>query len=136
LSIADAGEKLSVLIKLMKAESPRFQQIFAKLASVICIEFRQMKERFMKSSRYCYAHLLREIIDLGQKVEINQEVKNYTSELKICLTDAMKLRNRKLNIEEYEAEAEKIRAKIMSLSERKLENFGARNRQSFFVGKE
>ncbi len=86
--------------------------------------------------QYCYAHLLREIKDLEQEFETNQEVKSYTNELKICLTDAMQLRNRKLNNEEYKAEAEKIRAKIMSLSEIKADNFGVRKWQNFFVEKE
>jgi transposase len=39
-------------------------------------------------------------------------------------------------MEEYEAEAEKIKAKIMSLSEQKADNFGVRKWQNFFVEKE
>ena len=56
--------------------------------------------------------------------------------MKICLTDAMQLRKRKLNEKEYKVEAEKIKAKIMGLSERKADNFGVRKWQNFFVEKE
>jgi transposase len=86
--------------------------------------------------QYCYAHLLREISDLEQEFETNQEVKTYTNELKTCLTDAMQLRNRKLNNEDYKAEAEKIKGKIIDLSKRKVDNFGVRKWQNFFVEKE
>ena len=48
----------------------------------------------------------------------------------------MQLRKRKLNEKEYKVEAEKIKAKIMGLSERKADNFGVRKWQNFFVEKE
>ena len=56
--------------------------------------------------------------------------------IKIFLTDAMQLRKRKLNEKEYKVEAEKIKAKIMGLSERKADNLGVRKWQNFFVEKE
>lgn len=86
--------------------------------------------------QYCYAHLLREIKDLEQEFETNQEVKTYTNELKICLTDAMQLRNRQLDQKEYEAEAAKINAKILDLSKVRAHNLGVRKWQDFFVEKE
>ena len=83
-----------------------------------------------------FAHLLREIKDLEQEFETNKEVKIYTTEMKICLTDAMQLRNRKFNEEEYKVEAEKIKAKIIDLSKHQADNFGVRKWQDFFVEKE
>lgn len=73
---------------------------------------------------------------MEQEFETNQEVKSYTNELKICLTDAMQLRKRQISSEEYEAEAEKIKSKMMDLSKCQADNFGVRKWQNFFVEKE
>ena len=85
--------------------------------------------------QYCYAHLLRAIKDLETEFEANLEVKNYTREMKICLTDAMQLRNRGLQEAEYRAEAENIKAKIFQLSGRQAEHPAIRKWQDFFVEK-
>ena len=55
--------------------------------------------------------------------------------MKIFLTDAMQLRKRKLNEKEYKVEAEKIKAKIMGLSERKADNFGGSKVAEFLCRK-
>ena len=85
--------------------------------------------------QYCYAHLLRAIKDLETEFEANLEVKNYTREMKICLTDAMQLRNRGLKESEYRAAAENIKEQLLNLSDRQAEHPAVRKWQDFFVEK-
>lgn len=85
--------------------------------------------------QYCYAHLLRELKDLENEFESNQEVRNYTREMKICLADAMQLRNRKLSKAEYRSEAVAIKMKILELSQRQAVHPAIRKWQDFYVEK-
>jgi len=85
--------------------------------------------------QYCYAHLLRDIKDLESEFETNKEVKNYTREMKICLTDAMQLRNRQLNEADYRKKAENIKNKIFQLSHRQATHPAIRRLQDFYVEK-
>lgn len=85
--------------------------------------------------QYCYAHLLREMKDLEAEFETNEEVKNYTKQMKICLTDAMQLRNRGLKEAEYVNQAEEIKAQILKLSDRQAKHPAIRKWQDFFVEK-
>ncbi len=85
--------------------------------------------------QYCYAHLLREMKDLEQEFEANSEVKNYTTQMKLHLTDAMQLRKRNLNESEYQEQANQIKQKILELSDRQAGHPGLRRWQDFFVEK-
>ena len=85
--------------------------------------------------QYCYAHLLREMKDLETEFETNREVKNYTREMKICLTDAIQLRNRKFNEAEYLKEAEAVKTKILELSQRQAIHPAIRKWQDFYIEK-
>lgn len=85
--------------------------------------------------QYCYAHLLREMNDLEQEFETNEEVKNYTNQMKLPLTDAMQLRKRGLNEDEYRKEAQAIKLKIWQLSNRQAKHPAVRKWQDFFVEK-
>lgn len=85
--------------------------------------------------QYCYAHLFREMNDLEQEFENNREVKNYTAQMKLHLTDAMQLRNRGLRMSDYRAAAERVKTKILELSDRQAEHPAVRRWQDFFVEK-
>ncbi|MCY7348953.1 MAG: transposase [Pyrinomonadaceae bacterium] len=85
--------------------------------------------------QYCYAHLLRAIKDLETEFEANLEVKNYPRAMKICLTDAMQLRNRGLKETAYVKQAEKIKEQILNLSDRQAKHPAIRKWQDFFVEK-
>lgn len=86
--------------------------------------------------QYCYAHLLREMKDLETEFESDEEVKNYTSLMKLHLTDAMQLRKRNLSKAEYLAQAHAIKLKIEELSHRQARHPAVRRWQDFFVEKE
>lgn len=86
--------------------------------------------------QYCYAHLLRDIKDLEAEFEANEEVSNYATQMKICLTDAMQLRKRGVCESEYRKQAEKIKEKILQLSNRQAKHPAVRKWQDFFVEKQ
>lgn len=85
--------------------------------------------------QYCYAHLLREMKDLETEFEADEEVKNYCSQMKLHLTDAMQLRKRGLSELEYRTQAQTIKSKIEELSERQAQHPAIRKWQDFFVEK-
>lgn len=85
--------------------------------------------------QYCYAHLLREIKDLEQEFETNEEVNNYTNQMKLHLTDAIQLRKRGLTLAEYRRQANAIKLKILALSSRQAKHPAVRKWQDFFVEK-
>jgi hypothetical protein len=86
--------------------------------------------------QYCYAHLLREIKDVEAEFETNEEVKNYTRQMKICLTDAMQLRKRGLSEAEYLSQALHIKEQILKLSDRQAVHPVIRKWQDFYVEKQ
>ena len=85
--------------------------------------------------QYCYAHLLREMKDLEQEFENNSEIKSYTSQMKLHLSDAMQLRKRGLIEAEYQTQAVGIKLKILELSDRQASHPAIRKWQDFFVEK-
>jgi len=85
--------------------------------------------------QYCYAHLLREMKDLEQEFETNEEVRNYTRQMKLHLTDAMQLRKRGLSEAEYLQQATAVKLKILELSDRQTKHPAVRKWQDFYVEK-
>ena len=86
--------------------------------------------------QYCYAHLLREMKDLEQEFENNAEIKSYTCQMKLHLTDAMQLRKRGLSETEFQTKAAAIKAKMLELSDRQASYPAVRKWQDFFVEKQ
>lgn len=107
-----------------------------KLSGVVVVDRYGGYNRVPCQIQYCYAHLLREIKDLESEVETNEEVKNYTREMKLHLTDAMQLRKRGLNEETYLKQANQIKEKILELSHRQAKHPAVRKWQDFYVEKE
>jgi transposase-like protein len=85
--------------------------------------------------QYCYAHLLREMNDLENEFETNNEVKNYTQAMKMHLTDAMQLRKRGFKETEYVKQATLIKAKILEISDRQATHPAVRKWQDFYARK-
>ena len=85
--------------------------------------------------QYCYAHLLRDMKDLEAEFETDEEVKNYSSQMKLCLTDAMQLRKRGLSETQYRRQAEAIKQKILKLSDSQAKHPAIRKWQDFYVEK-
>ena len=107
----------------------------AKLNGVLVVDRYAGYNRAPCEIQYCYAHLLREMKDLEQEFQINDEINYYTRQMKLHLTDAMQLRKRGLTEAEYQAEAAAIKAKILELSDRQAGHPAIRKWQDFFVEK-
>ncbi len=106
-----------------------------KLAGVLVVDRYAGYNRVPCAIQYCYAHLLREIKDLEVEFESDQEVQSYTQEMKLCLTDAMQLRNRGLSADQYHTEAEAIKARMLELSQGQAKHLAVRKWQDFYVEK-
>jgi len=107
----------------------------AKLGGVLVVDRYSGYNRAACPIQYCYAHLLREMKDLEQEFENNVEIKSYTAQMKLHLTDAMQLRKRGSSEAEYQVEATAIKAKILELSDRRASHPAIRKWQDFFVEK-
>jgi len=107
----------------------------AELGGVLVVDRYGGYNRVPCEIQYCYAHLLREMKDLEQEFENNVEIKSYTSQMKLHLSDAMQLRKRGLTETQYQAEAATIKSKIFELSDRQASHPAVRKWQDFFVEK-
>ena len=105
------------------------------LTGVLVVDRYGAYNRVPCSIQYCYAHLLREMDDLEQEFDSQAEVQNYAAQMKLHLTDAMHLRQRGFEEEEYLREAEKIKVRILALSDRQAVHSAVRRWQDFFVEK-
>lgn len=106
-----------------------------QLGGVLVVDRYGGYNRVPTAIQYCYAHLLREMKDLEQEFDSNAEIKSYTSQMKLHLTDAMQLRKRGLNDAAYQMEAAAVKANIMELSKRQASHPAVRKWQDFFVEK-
>jgi transposase len=106
-----------------------------RLEGVLVVDRYGGYNRVPTEIQYCYAHLLREMKDLEQEFEADEEVKNYTKQMKLHLTDAMQLRKRGLSESEYQTQAQAIKLKIEELSNCQAKHLAIRKWQDFFVEK-
>ena len=81
--------------------------------------------------QYCYAHLLRNVQDLGKEFD-NDEVQNFVSNMTYYLSEAMHLRNLKISDEEYYEKAKEIEKKIIEIIGSSYEHCGIHNIQEIF----
>lgn len=106
-----------------------------KLAGVVVVDRYAGYNRVPCAIQYCYAHLLREMKDLEAEFESTEEVRNYTRAMKLCLTDAIQLRNRGFTEGAYQSEAQAIKGKILEVSQRPAKHPAIRKWQDFYVEK-
>ncbi len=131
------AEKVSLHLFRETRSASVVREVFGveRLGGILVVDRYAGYNRVPTELQYCYAHLLREMKDLEQEFEANEEVKNYTSEMKLHLTDAMQLRKRGLSEEAYRQAAQAVRLKIEELSQRQAVHPAIRKWQDFFVEK-
>jgi transposase len=83
-------------------------------------------------SRTCYAHLLREVQDLGKEFPDSPEVGAFTTTLGPLLADAMHLQRQSLADGAYLAQAEQLKAQIVATVEQPAQHLGIRRLQDIF----
>lgn len=81
--------------------------------------------------QYCYAHLLRNIQDLGKEFD-NDEVQSFVSNMSYYLSEAMHLRNLKISDKDYYKRSKEIKQEIIKLIEYPYKHCGIQNIQEIF----
>lgn len=82
--------------------------------------------------QYCYAHLLRKVIEYGEKYPNKEEVRNFVNTLAPLLSEAMKLRKLDITDQIYYRRAKKIKNKILQAINHPAEDFGIQTIQMIF----
>ena len=82
--------------------------------------------------QYCYAHLLREVQDLGKEFTPQAEVQRFVETLAPLLAQAMKLRTQGLKLKEFHRQARQIKARIMESVQSQAQHPGIQRIQNLF----
>jgi transposase len=84
------------------------------------------------SLQYCYAHLLREVEDLGKEFPDANEVKRFVSVMASLLSAAMGLRNQPVSDKVYYNRAAELKTQIQAAVESPAQQLGIRHIQDIF----
>lgn len=82
--------------------------------------------------QYCYAHLLREVEDLGKEFSDDNEVKRFVSVMASLLSAAMGLRNQPISDKVYYNRAAELKTQIQVVVEAPAQHLGIRRIQDIF----
>lgn len=82
--------------------------------------------------QYCYAHLLREVQDLGKEFPDIPEVGAFTATLSPRLAEAMHLPHQPLSDREYYTQAEALKQQIVATVEQPAQHLGIQHVQDIF----
>jgi transposase len=82
--------------------------------------------------QYCYAHLLREVQDLGQEFAQQTEVQRFVETLAPWLAQAMKLRTQGLKLKEFHQQARQIEIRIRESVQIQAQHPGIQRIQNLF----
>jgi hypothetical protein len=82
--------------------------------------------------QYCYAHLHREVADLGTEFPDSPEVRGFTATLRPLLADAMHLQRQPLLDPAYFTAAAQLKAQIVTTIEQPAQHLGIRQLQDIF----
>jgi len=82
--------------------------------------------------QYCYAHLLREVEDLGKEFPDSREVQGFVATFIPLLTLAMGLRNQRLSPAQFQRKATQVQSQIRAAVESPAQHLGIRRIQDIF----
>ena len=82
--------------------------------------------------QYCYAHLLREVQDLGKEFAQQTEVQRFVETLAPLLAQAMKLRTQGLKPKEFRQQARQIKGRIIESVQLQAQHPGIQRIQNIF----
>ena len=82
--------------------------------------------------QYCYAHLLREVQDLGKEFAPQAEVQKFVETLAPLLAQAMQLRTQGLKLKEFRQQARQIQARIRESVQTPAQHPGIQRIQNIF----
>ena len=104
----------------------------APLSGVLVVDRYTGYNRVPCPLQYCYAHLLREVEDLGKEFPDAPEVAAFTATLIPLLVAAMHLPSQPLSEPEYYAQAAAIKQQIVATVEEPAQHLGIRRIQDIF----
>ena len=104
----------------------------APLPGVLVVDRYQGYNRAPCALQYCYAHLLREVKDLGKEFPDAPEVAAFTATLRLELAQAMHLQGQPLSDPDYSAQAAAIKQQIVATVEQPAQHLGIRRVQDIF----
>lgn len=102
------------------------------LGGVLIVDRYNAYNRAPCALQYCYAHLMRDVKDLGKEFPDQTEVTAFTSTLIPLLAEAMHLRGRPLADTAYYDQAGPLQQQIVDLVEQPAQHLGVRQVQSIF----
>ncbi|MCX5908925.1 MAG: IS66 family transposase [Deltaproteobacteria bacterium] len=82
--------------------------------------------------QYCYAHLLREVENLGKEFPDSREVQGFVATFIPLLTLAMGLRNQRLSPAQFQRKATQVQSQIWAAVESPAQHLGIRRIQDIF----
>ena len=104
----------------------------ARLAGVLVVDRYAGYNQAPAALQYCYAHLLRDVADLGREFPDAPEVAAFTGTLLPVLAAAMHLPRQPLADSEYYAQAAVLKAQIAATTEATTHHLGIRHIQDIF----
>jgi hypothetical protein len=129
-----ATEKLS-LFQFRKSRSASVAQaVFGgnPLPGVLVVDRYAGYNKAPCALQYCYAHLLREVEDLGKEFPDSEEVKGFVSTFIPLLTLAMGLRNQRLSPAQFQRKAIQVQSQIQTTVKSPAQHLGIRRIQDIF----
>jgi transposase len=82
--------------------------------------------------QYCYEHLKREVNDLGKEFPDNKEVQDFVGEFAPLIIEAIQLRGKDIDDEEYHKRAKEIKSDIQKCVNADAKHFGIQRIQNIF----
>lgn len=83
--------------------------------------------------QYCYAHLLRDLVDLQSEFTDELEVESYSKTMAELLTQAMRLQSSRPGDKEYYREAKRIKRAMLEASREGSKHLAVKRWQDFFI---
>lgn len=102
------------------------------LAGVLVVDRYNGYNRAPCKLQYCYAHLLREVVDLEKEFPDHSEIAAFTATLIPLLSSAMHLRSQELSDSLYYEQATKLQQQIVSASHQPAQHLAIRRIQDIF----
>ena len=110
------------------------QEVFGtkRLPGILVVDRYNGYNQMPCSIQYCYAHLLREVQDLGQEFPNVGEVSQFVASFAPLLADAMKLRAQELTAAQFRLQALELKVEIKALVHSPAQHPGIQKIQNIF----
>jgi transposase len=132
-----ATERLSIFLFRQTRSAAVAKEVLGTeaLSGVLVVDRYHGYNRAPCKLQYCYAHLLRDVEDLGREFSTDSEVQAFTASLAPLLAQAMHLRAAPITDEDYYRKAREIKEEIEVVVEAEARHAGVRKIQDLFHDK-